>query len=241
MNASTLPSTLAFEVTSLPETSPPSVILDRGTSMTKQLSETPLVHETARVTNSTLGRYTEVGPGSIVLNSTLGDYSYTTRFCDLANTEVGKFSNIAAHTRIGPTDHPLDRASLHHFMYRSADYWPDAEHDAAFFAHRESRRTVIGHDTWIGHGAIIKPEITVGHGAVIAAGAVVTKDVAPYTIVAGCPATPIRDRQPPDIADRMIRLAWWDWDHARIRDALEDFRALPASAFLDKYEPRPGP
>jgi phosphonate metabolism protein (transferase hexapeptide repeat family) len=209
--------------------------------MTKQLSETPLVHETARVTNSTLGRYTEVGPGSIVLNSTLGDYSYTTRFCDLANTEVGKFSNIAAHTRIGPTDHPLDRASLHHFMYRSADYWPDAEHDAAFFAHRESRRTVIGHDTWIGHGAIIKPEITVGHGAVIAAGAVVTKDVAPYTIVAGCPATPIRDRQPPDIADRMIRLAWWDWDHARIRDALEDFRALPASTFLDKYEPRPGP
>jgi acetyltransferase-like isoleucine patch superfamily enzyme len=73
-------------------------------------------------------------------------------------------------SRIGPTDHPLDRASLHHFMYRSADYWPDAEHDADFFAHRESRRTVIGHDTWIGHGAIIKPEVTVGHGAVIAPG-----------------------------------------------------------------------
>jgi hypothetical protein len=57
--------------------------------------------------------------------STLGDYSYTTRFCDLANTTVGKFCNIAAFARIGPTDHPLDRASLHHFMYRSADYWPD--------------------------------------------------------------------------------------------------------------------
>jgi acetyltransferase-like isoleucine patch superfamily enzyme len=124
----------------------------------------------ARVTNSTLGRYTEVGPGSILLNTTLGDYSYTTRFCDLANTTVGKFSNIAAFTRIGPTDHPLDRASLHHFMYRSADYWPDAEHDADFFAHRESRRTTIGHDTWIGHGAIIRPEVTLGHGAVVAAG-----------------------------------------------------------------------
>jgi hypothetical protein len=120
-------------------------------------------------------------------------------------------------------------------MYRSADYWPDAEHDAEFFAHRESRRTVIGHDTWIGHGAIIKPEVTVGHGAVVAAGAVVTKDVAPYTIVAGCPATPLRERQPPAIADRLIALAWWDWDHARCA-ALEDFRALPAEAFLEKYE-----
>jgi hypothetical protein len=63
--------------------------------MTKELSEEPLVHEGARVTNSTLGRYTEVGPGSILLNSTLDDYSYTTRFCDLANTSVGKFANIA--------------------------------------------------------------------------------------------------------------------------------------------------
>jgi hypothetical protein len=72
-------------------------------------------------------------------------------------------------------------------------------------------------------------------------GAVVTKDVAPYTIVAGCPAAPIRDRQPPAIAERLIALAWWDWDHARIRDALEDFRALKAEAFLEAYEGQPTP
>lgn len=208
--------------------------------MPKPLSEEPLVHEGARITNSTLGRYTEVGQGTILLNTTLGDYSYTTRFCDLANTTVGKFSNIASFARIGPTDHPLDRASLHHFMYRTADYWPDAEDDAAFFAHRASRRTEIGHDTWVGHGAIIKPEVTVGHGAVIAAGAVVTRDVAPYSIVAGCPAKPIRDRQPPPIAERLMALAWWDWDHARLRHALEDFRAMPAEAFLEKYETASG-
>lgn len=208
--------------------------------MPKPLSEEPLVHEGARITNSTLGRYTEVGQGTILLNTTLGDYSYTTRFCDLANTTVGKFSNIASFARIGPTDHPLDRASLHHFMYRTADYWPDAEDDAAFFAHRASRRTEIGHDTWVGHGAIIKPEVTVGHGAVIAAGAVVTRDVAPYSIVAGCPAKPIRDRQPQPIAERLMALAWWDWDHARLRHALEDFRAMPAEAFLEKYETASG-
>ncbi|MCU4655149.1 chloramphenicol acetyltransferase [Roseibacterium sp. SDUM158016] len=204
--------------------------------MSKNLSEDPTIHPTARIVNSTLGRFTEVGEGTVMLNSTLGDYSYTTRYCDLANTTVGKFANIAAFTRIGPTDHPLDRASLHHFMYRSADYWPDAEPDAAFFAHRESRRTTIGHDTWIGHGAIIKPEVTLGHGSVVASGAVVTRDVAPYTIVAGCPAKPLRERQPPAIAERLIALAWWDWDHGRIRAALEDFRALKAEAFLEKYE-----
>lgn len=204
--------------------------------MPKNLSEEPLVHDGARVVNSTLGRYTEAGPGTVLLNSELGDYSYTTRFCDLANTTVGKFSNIASFVRIGPTDHPLDRASLHHFMYRSADYWSDAEDDAEFFSLRESRRTRVGHDTWIGHGAIVKPDIAVGDGAVVAAGAVVTRDVDPYTIVAGCPARPLRRRQPPEIADRLMTLAWWDWSHDRLRAALEDFRALTAEEFLERYE-----
>jgi phosphonate metabolism protein (transferase hexapeptide repeat family) len=129
----------------------------------------------------------------------------------------------------------MDRAALHHFMYRSADLWDEAEDDAAFFDHRQSRRTEIGHDTWLGHGSMIKPEVTVGHGAIVAAGAIVTKDVAPYTIVTGTPAKKLRDRQPPAIAERLIALAWWDWDHHRLRAALADFRALKAEAFLGKY------
>lgn len=204
--------------------------------MAKTLSHDPFLHPDTRITNTTLGRYTEVGEGTILLNSSLGDYSYTTRFCDIANTTIGKFCNIASFARIGPTDHPLDRASLHHFMYRSADYWPDRPHDADFFAHRESRRTSIGHDTWIGHGAIIRPDLTIGDGAVVAAGAVVTKDVAPYTIVGGTPAKLIRLRQPDAIAARLRALAWWDWSHDAIGAALEDFRHLPVEAFLEKYE-----
>ncbi len=204
--------------------------------MSPSLSETPVIHDGAQVTNSTLGRYTEVATGTILLNSALGDYSYTTRFCDIANTTIGKFANIAAFSRIGPTDHPLHTASLHHFLYRSNDYWPDTDQDEGFFAERAARRTTIGHDTWIGHGAIIKPEVTVGHGAVIAAGAVVTKDVAPYMIVGGVTAEPIRPRQPAKVADRLIALAWWDWSHDALRMALPDFRALPAEAFLEKYE-----
>ena len=204
--------------------------------MARLKAEAPFLHANASVVNSELGGFTEVGEGARLLNSELGDYSYCERFCDIANTTIGKFSNIASFVRVGATDHPLTTASLHHFLYRSSDYWDDADNDAEFFEHRASRRAGIGHDTWIGHGAMIKPEVTVGHGAVVAAGAIVTKNVGPYEIVAGTPASVLRLRQPRDIAERMIDLAWWDWDHARLRDTLEDFRRMPAAAFLEKYE-----
>ena len=93
----------------------------------------------------------------------------------------------------------------------------------------------MGHDTWIGHGAIIKPEVTIGAGAVIASGAVVTKDVPPYMIVAGLPASPLRPRFPAKLAARMLQMAWWDWPHETLRAALPDFRTLPAEAFVEKY------
>jgi hypothetical protein len=201
-----------------------------------RLSETPLVEPGCTVETTTLGRYVKIATGTRLLNSEIGDYSYTDRFADIANARVGRFANIASFARIGPTDHPLGGASLHHFLYRSGDYWEDAEDDHAFFAARAARLTTIGHDTWIGHQAIVKPEVTVGHGAVVAMGAVVTRDVAPYTIVAGNPARPIRERQPPEIAERLIRLAWWDWPHGRLRAALDDFRSLTAAEFLARYE-----
>jgi phosphonate metabolism protein (transferase hexapeptide repeat family) len=196
----------------------------------------PVVHPDCQLTESRFGRYVEIGRGSRISHSEIGDYSYCDRYADIANATVGKFANIASFVRIGATDHPMDRASLHHFLYRSADYWVDAADDAAFFARRRARRAAIGHDTWIGHGAMIRPEVTVGHGAVVAAGAVVTRDVAPYTLVAGVPARPMRLRFAPEIAERLMALAWWDWDHARLRAALDDFRALPVEAFLESYQ-----
>jgi phosphonate metabolism protein (transferase hexapeptide repeat family) len=203
--------------------------------MMPRLSPDPLIHSDCDLTATTLGRYTEIGRGTRMSHTVLGDYSYCDRACDIANADIGRFANIAAAVRIGATDHPMDRASLHHFMYRSADYWDDAVPDAAFFAHRLSRRATIGHDTWIGHAAMVKPQVSVGHGAIVAAGAIVTRDVAPYTIVAGNPARLLRHRQPPDIAARLVALAWWDWDHTRLRAALDDFRSLDAPAFLARH------
>ena len=146
----------------------------------------PLIHDSARIVNSSFGAWCEVGAGAIVVtHSTFDDYAYCDRLADIANTTVGKFSNIAAMTRIGPTDHPYQNAAQHHFLYRSGSYWDDIEDDAAFFTARAARRTTLGADCWIGHGAIMQTgNGQIGIGAIVTTGAVVTKDVAPFMIVA---------------------------------------------------------
>jgi phosphonate metabolism protein (transferase hexapeptide repeat family) len=204
--------------------------------MARLTADTPFLHPDCEVKDATFGTFVEIGRGTRLAHSHMDDYAYCDRSCDIANTTVGKFANIAAFVRIGATDHPMDKASLHHFHYRSADYFDDADHDETWFSHRRTRRTIIGHDTWLGHGAQVRPEVTIGHGAVVAGGAIVTKDVPPYMIVAGIPAVPLRARFAPDIADRLMALAWWDWPHEALRTALEDFRNLSAEAFLERYE-----
>ena len=101
----------------------------------------PLIHSDCQIVDSNFGSFVEIGECSIISNSNFGDYSYCTRFCDIANTDIKKFSNIASSVRIGPTDHPMEKTSLHHFLYRSNDYWEDKEHDKNFFKNRYSRKT----------------------------------------------------------------------------------------------------
>ncbi len=204
-----------------------------GKHSQKTLKETPTVADTAILTDCLLGRYTEIQEFTQMAESSMDDYSYICAYGSVIYTAIGKFANIAAQVRINPGNHPHERPTLHHFTYRAARYGFAEQDDAAFFNWRRIQQVRIGHDTWIGHGCIIMPGVTIGNGAIIGSLSVVTKDVPPYTIVAGAPAKPIRRRFPRIIADRIEQSAWWDWDHETLKSRLGDFKDI--RIFLDKY------
>lgn len=202
----------------------------------KHLSEAPTIDPSATVVDCEFGNWTEIGPRTSIRETVLGDYSYVVNDSEIIYSDIGKFVNVAAHTRINPGQHPMDRASMHHFQYRSSAY-ELGDDDPAFFDWRREKRVILDHDVWIGHGAIVQGGVTIGIGSVVGSGAVVTKDVAPYTIVTGIPAAPLRPRFDAEIVDALLRICWWDWDHATLAERLDDFRHLPVHDFCLKFDP----
>jgi phosphonate metabolism protein (transferase hexapeptide repeat family) len=202
------------------------------------MTEDPWIHETAVVKDSRMGAWTVAGQRCEVISSDLMDYAYLIRDADVFNAEVGKFANIASHVRINPVNHPMWRATLHHFTYRAKSHFMDKDDDDADEVSnwRNSNRVIIGPDVWIGHAAIVMPGVSVGTGAIIGSGSVVTKNVADYTIVAGNPARLIRRRVTEDVEAALKRIKWWDWNRSELIGCLSDFRRLEAAAFAKKYD-----
>lgn len=205
-----------------------------ATMATKQLGQQPVFHDGVFIHDCHIGEWTEVGTNCWLVETTLDDYSYVVGDNQIIYTEIGKFSNIASHVRINPGNHPMERVTLHHITYRRKMYG-FGEDDADFFQWRRDHKCVIGHDTWLGHNVTIMPGVTVGAGAIVGSGAVVTKDVPPYMIVAGVPAKPIRPRFPDAIAEKLLKIAWWDWDRATLEARFDDL--YDTQRFVEKYCP----
>ena len=195
----------------------------------------PRIDPTARVNKSVLGPYTSIGPRTSLGETTFGDYSYVVNDCSIMYAEIGKFCSIAAQTRINPGNHPMWRAALHHFTYRSTSYGFSVEDDHEFFDWRRAHKVVLGNDVWIGHGSVILPGVKIGTGAAIGAGAVVSKDVPPFAIMGGVPAKLIRYRFEEHVQQQLLELAWWDWPREKLEVALPDMRVLSAEDFVAKY------
>ena len=196
----------------------------------------PRVHSSSTMRNCQLGQFTDVAERVLMADTELGDYSYVERHASIIYSKIGRFCAIAADVRINALNHPMERISQHKISYRPNEYFLYAKVDKEFREARKAASVEIGNDVWIGHGAIILPGLKIGDGAVIAAGAVVSKNVEPFSIVAGVPAKRIKWRFGKKIRARISDLAWWNWTHDRLAEVVADMAALNVEAFLEKYE-----
>ncbi len=134
---------------------------------------------------------------------------------DVDRLVIGSFCSIgtgACFMMAGNQGHRMDWISTFPFFFMSEEpAFADAES-----GYRPSGDTVVGNDVWIGAEAMIMPGIRIGHGAMIGSRAVVTRDVPPYTIVAGNPAREIRKRFSDEEIAMLLEMAWWDWPIERI-------------------------
>lgn len=153
-----------------------------------------------------IGSYTiitndcQFGVGNIVygnsklVNVTMGDLSYVGGNVHIQYTTIGKHCSIAENVRIGLGIHPLNLASTHPAFYSPQSHWRKWIEPVVPKDLLEYKPGTIGDDVWIGTGAMIMDGVTIGSHAVVAAGAVVTKDVPEYAVVAGVPAKIIKFR-----------------------------------------------
>ncbi|MDX2099246.1 MAG: CatB-related O-acetyltransferase [Leptolyngbyaceae cyanobacterium bins.59] len=161
-------------------------------------------------------------------NIIVGDYTYYDDFENPENFErnvlyhfdfqgdkliIGKFCSIASDVKfiMNGGNHRTDWFTNYPFPvfgegWETAmpDSWPD------------KGDTVIGNDVWIGYGATIMPGVQVGDGAIVATCSVVTRSVAPYSVVGGNPAKEIRKRFEESVIEELLQIQWWNWDIEKI-------------------------
>lgn len=172
----------------------------------------------------------------------MGAYSYFRKGVVQRLKSVGRFSSIGPGVVIGESEHPVDWLSTSPFQYGSGwqkKFRLPSELSTGLQAERheallQQLPSTIGNDVWVGANVIISAGVHVGDGAICAAGAVVNKDVPPYTIVGGVPAKQIRRRFPEQVIRRLLDIEWWRFDAA-------DLSGLPfhdVNAALDELQVR---
>ena len=152
---------------------------------------------------------------------TIGAYSYCNRGTTIfKGCKIGNYCSIGYNVHIGPPEHPLNFYSTSPNIYRFNNIkdlcsWPMDD---------ILNPVIIGNDVWIGSNAVVLQGCMVGDGAVIAAGSIVTHDVAPYTVVGGVPAKVIKERFSPQIKQLLLESHWWDHEKEWIANFFKELR-----------------
>ncbi|WP_434034083.1 CatB-related O-acetyltransferase [Cupriavidus sp. a3] len=186
----------------------------------------------------------DIADGAIVYAPTeLGAYTYlNVGAVVFPHVKIGKFCSIGRNVQIGLAKHPTRFLSSHPFQFshnlfaRVPGYTALQKEKWQFHT-----PTSIGHDVWIGAGALISCGVTIGTGAVIGAGAVITKDVKPYEIVGGVPAKKIGERFDSEVVTRLLATEWWNLpfqqlstlNFSNIHVALEQLERIRSVDFVE--------
>jgi virginiamycin A acetyltransferase len=166
----------------------------------------------------------------------IGDHSYgrpDVVDAEYARLHIGRFCSIGPDVTIVLGNHRTDLVTTYPFKTLS-HLWPTAaegEDD-----HVAKGDVVIHDDVWIGAHSLIRSGTEIGSGAVIGGHAVVGGVVPPYAIMAGNPARVVRYRFDTPIIERLLRVAWWNWDEDRLRALLPALMSTDIGAFLDQAE-----
>jgi acetyltransferase-like isoleucine patch superfamily enzyme len=168
--------------------------------------------------SSTMAEHVQLLNTAWIWRSSIGRFSRV--HGRISECDVGAFCSIAEHAVVGGLGrHPTDQVSTHASFYASAAHLapqrPLSGHEAF---HGAVARTRIGNDVWIAYQTTILNGVTIGDGAVVATGAVVTRDVPAYAIVAGVPARVVRWRfEDGNLREALAASRWWEWPEERLR------------------------
>ena len=200
------------------------IFIDRYENQSKEAefiaNGTAKLNPGARIIKSTLlgptylNRNTQIGP-----EVTLGKYFGMNESGFIGRAVVGAYCAFGARTAINAFNHPIDWLSTNEFQYQPASFdWVSEYRDIERLGRTPDMFQVaqIGNDVWSGHNVNVMAGVNIGDGAIIAAGAVVTKDVPAYAIVAGVPATIIRYRFNEKIIERLLAVKWWEMELSQL-------------------------
>jgi acetyltransferase-like isoleucine patch superfamily enzyme len=195
--------------------------------------------------------------GDLLLRSDtrVGCFTEFGQHVEVQAADIGRYSEIGNNSTIGATGHPLTWMGVSAFQYKAATWgWHPAAAQSEVIdpeaGGRQSFRSVgpdrawIGNDVWLGAGVVVLRGVTIGDGCIVAANAVVTKDLPPYTICGGLPAKVIKQRLPDDVRDELVALEWWRYSPNELAGIPFDDPAAAAAALrprvdagLEPYDP----
>jgi acetyltransferase-like isoleucine patch superfamily enzyme len=164
--------------------------------------------------NSSLGKSARAYPPFSLHNVSLGDYTYIAKNSNVSNCTIGKFCSIGPNFCCGLGIHPTKGIST------SPMFFSKAKQNGLTLCEEEKvdefALSLIGNDVFIGANVTILDGVAIGDGAIIGAGAVVTKDIPPYAIAVGVPASVKHYRFDTATIEKLLRRKWWEGDEREL-------------------------